>query len=670
MGSNRTSYEFDTSSSTVKAKIEYITVNHQPASLKADLLMFLYLKQTDETAPLVYDKQATVKASGNSKTWAFINGSFLSVPYTGDWCKVGVAIIQGFVYSEKKNWLGWVTGNACTPNITISGSVGNISIYDSRTISLEELTDRTDVTRSTFKQSIDQTTSINNTVSFEIVRNYENTYHRVRYFWGKTNDDFNCLFTDSGCSKNVHSSSTDYFTLSGDSLKLYLNLLKNGNTGLTRANELVNKEKDCCAIILESYAGTDYLGNTLLHLYFTVGDSYKPSVTEKTIQTVNANSIAEGWGIALQGYSSATASCAAVQTVEADKAQIAEYEIAVENGDSVAADVLNTNVFQTSGRKKFTFTARDSRGRTAEETDYLTVLPYYLPQVSFENLYRCDTEGNKADKGKNFFVKPLVYFASCDGHNSVSMSCIWKKTTDKEFEEANVAQVQQSGTVVEASLSETSSYDVVLVITDALSGTTESMMPLTSGKVLLHFNKGGRSLGIGMYNYDANTCKVGYDFFIGEAGLDDYIQSIVGDFITERGTIENGTGTWAYHNGTETQAIDFSGIVWRYEKYQSGKVELWGNCAISNIKPYKTNNTWTYINPNIPKINQKYLIEKNNYDLVYVGGVSDSLAIISKGTTDGYSGSQKFSTLFYRNSTWTEGTITPVIDFHITAIPK
>lgn len=667
MGSSWTSYEFDTTNSSIKAKIEYLTVNHQPSSLKADLLMFLYLKQTDETVPLVYDKKAVIKASGNSKIWHFINGSFLSVPYSGGWCKVGAAILQGFTYTEKKNFLGWVTGNTCTPNITISGYVGDVSIYDSRTIKLEELSDRTDVTRSTFKQSIDQTTSINNTVSFELVCNYENTYHRIRYCWGNTKDDYNCIFTDSSCSENVHNSNTDYLTLSGDSLKLYLNLLKNGNTGLSRANELVSREKDCCSIILESYAGTDYLGNTLLHLYFTVGDSYKPSITEASIETVNTNSIVNSWDIALQGYSSATASCSAGQTVEGDTAQIAEYEIAVENGDYVALNVLNTNVFQTSGEKIFTFKARDSRGRIAEKTKSLNVVPYYIPQVSFEELYRCDENGNKADKGTNFFIKPLTLFASCGGNNSVTVSCIWKKATDKEFDDTNTAIVQSTGSVVTAaSLAETSSYDVVLIVEDALSGSTESIKPLTSGKVLMHFNTGGKSLGIGLYNYDENTCKIGYDFFIGETELKSYIQSLMGDFITERGTIENGSGVWLVMGAS---SVSFDGITWRYEKYNSGKVELWGNCTIPNLKPYGDGAHYVYIRPAIPALNDSNIVTSNKHNLVYVGGVSDCLSIISKGGKDGFSGS-RFDFLFYRNNTWTEGDITPVIDFHITAIPK
>lgn len=662
MGSNWYSYEFDTSVNSVKAKVEFMTINHAPSSLKSDLLMLLYLKQTDSTAQIIYDENATIKASSGSRTWHFINNSFLSIPYTDDWCKVGTAILQNFEYTEKGVF---IKKTVCTPSITINGSVGSISIYDNRNISLEELPKRTDVSKSTFK-SINVNQSINNTVGFDVVRNYENTYHRIRYCWGKTKNDYSCIFKDFDCTDNVHQSETDYLTVTNDSTKLYLNLLKNGYSGLSRANELVNKEKDCCVLILESYAGVDYLGNAALHLYFSVEDKYKPVITEPTIEIVNKNEIVNGWDIALQGYSSAIASCEASLSDTEDNAQIVGYEISYLNGEKTASNTLNTSIFQSSGTKKFTFKAIDSRGRTGETTDSLIVYPYYIPQVSFEKLYRCDENGSKADKGNHFYLKPLNYFASCNGKNSITLKCRWKKVTDNSFEENNVMSVDTTGSIINASLSDTSSYDVVLYIEDSLSNSTESLKPLTSGKVLIHFNKGGKSVGIGMYNYAPNTCKVGYDFLLGEVGIEDYVKLFITDFVVERGIIENGAGVWL---ASGENSVPFEGITWRYEKYFSGKIELWGNCTIENIKPYSSNAHYNYIRPAIPSLNGKNIVTNSEHNLVYVGGVSDCLAIISKGGATGFSGS-RFDFLFYRNNTWTQGNIKPVIDFHVTALPK
>lgn len=572
MSSEWKEYEFDVTGSTLKAKVEYLTVNHQPKDLKADLLVFLYLKQTNPSAPLVFSKSATIKVSSSgakiTNNWSFVNSEFISVPSTGEWYKVGGAILQGFVYTEKKTFLGVVIEKSkCTPTLTIRGSLGGVSIYDSRTITLEDLPERTDITRATFVNSITQTYYVGDEATFAIKLSDRNNYCRIRYYWGSTDDSYDCVLNSSG--SEIHDTASDYITTLNQSFDSNLNLnlkidLLHSHTSLSRANEIPNKARDMCVVILETYQGGKYLGNTLFHLYFKVEDEFKPLINDEdiTLEVINENDVVKPWNIPLQGYSKVKATCNGQQSITGDNAQIAGYEISFDNGDHSASNELVTNIFQTAGNKTFRFRAFDSRGRSAERTKSLNIYQYFSPEVSFDKLYRCDENGNKADKGEYLFVKPLSLFASCNGNNTVEIKCAWKKVNETAFTEENFADVSSDGTIIAAQLSKISSYDVVLFIKDRLKEGTGTQKPLASGKVLLHFNAGGKSMGIGMYNYDDNTCKVGYDFLLGETDIEDYIKEIVprADYIVETNTTSDG---------------------WTYRKWNSGIAELWGKHTVS-----------------------------------------------------------------------------------------
>lgn len=587
MGSGLSSKKFDTNNPSIKAKIEYMTVNHNPVYLQSGLLAFLYLKNTNAEVGTVYTDNATFSLTLGTKKGNFIEKSFLSVPYIDGqkWCKVGVVFLNGFVHTENKV-LGVSTGTtSCSLDLKLTGTTTGINFganFNS-TIELDSLYlgrlegnawGKAEAHPSFFDTTLSNMT-LGETKSFKIQKNWANVVQKIRYFWGDSHNDYNCFFMDSSCGTKLQSNDgissgiNDEFVVgdsnTGGNQTYYFNLLKGDveYNELTRANQVLCRDSEKCVIILESYIGAtkEYLGNRVLLVDVNLPSKYKPAVTPGTIETINdSNDIVKGWNIALQSYSKAKTSCSAVPSVSDDNAQIVKYEISIQGGSSAETNEVKTDIFSTSGTKTFVYKATDSRGRTAEATQTLMVHPYFLPEVSFAEIYRCDESGAKADKGSYLRIKPLSYFASCNKNNQVSFKCWWKKTSDETYDETNPAEVLASGSKINASLVETSSYDIKVRITDTLGAYTESITSLTSGRVLLHFNKGGKSVGIGMYNYDDNTCKFGYDFLLGETDIEDYIKEIVprADYIVETNTSGN----------------------WTYRKWNSGIAELWGKHTV------------------------------------------------------------------------------------------
>jgi hypothetical protein len=673
MGSVLQSEEFKTKNDSIEARIEYMTVNHSPFNLQSGLLVFLYLRNTNAQTGTVYTDNATFSLSSGTKKADFIKNGFLSVPYIDGqkWCKVGAVVLNGFQHTKKL--LG---GTECNVNVTLNGSTAKTDFGVSKTfnVDLDSLyLGRTEDNSSNQAHPAYYDTTLSkmtlgDTVSFKIKKDWKNVRQKIRYFFGDSSNNYKCFFDNSGCTNALHDSENDEFvvynSVNTGTQDYYFNLLKGDSsfTELNRVNQVRCRDTEMCVIILESYIGlfSEYLGNRVLLVTVNLPDKYKPSVVPGAVDVINANETVNGWGIALQGFSKAQTSCQATPSVNSDNAQIVKYEISIQGGSSAATNEVETDIFRTSGTKTFAYKATDSRGRTAEATKTLTVYPYFLPEVSFAELYRCDENGKKADKGSCLRVEPLSYFASCNGNNEVTFTCNWKKMNDATFDVNNEIEVSSSGTIIDAGLLDTSSYVVVLGIKDSLNGYSESISQLTSGKVLLHFNIGGNSVGIGMYNYVDNSCKIGYDLFLGEQKYAPV------DYVIKSGKITKGTGK--YYQRTEKKFENFDDITWKYEKYFSGKVELWGTCKIESLPPDETGKTYVFIYTTIPEIDDQLIIDKNSCDLMYVGGVSDELALLSKGTTDGYSGSGYIAFLLYRSEPWT--TISPTINFHVTAIPK
>lgn len=689
MGSELRSIEFDTNNSSIKAKVEYMTVEHRLDVMKSGFLAFLFLKNTSSNE-IISSNNATFKLTANGQTRNFISNKFFSL-FKNDWQKVGVVVFYNIDHQKVND-----STTKCNLSIKITGTAPGIldSLNYSATVNLDSLNlNRAAGDNQAHPTYINKSTAnitLGETVEFTATRDWENVYHKVRYFWGNHNDDYKCLFSDVNCTKASQTSDKDCVDVGERNIlnmlskkgetKFYFNLLKGDDnfSEINRSNEVINKDSETCVLVFESYIGFEietvvplvikgeYLGNRVLLVDVKLPSKYKPEVTPKAIEVINTNDTVTNWGIALQGYSKAKTSFSSVKAISGDNAQIIKQEISIQGGSSAATNEVVTDIFSSSDEKTFKYKATDSRGRTAEATKTLMVHQYFLPEVSFAELYRCDENGAKTDKGRWLWVKPLSYFASCNKNNEVSFRCWWKKTSDETYNETNSVEVLASGSEINASLDETLSYDIKVRITDSLGAYTESITSLTSGRVLLHFNVGGQSMGIGMYNYDPNTCKVGYDFLLGETDINDYIKSYVNDFVIEKGKIENGEGIWLQKS---ENSVKFSGITWRYEKYLSGKVELWGNCCLPNIKPYFVNANYNYVRPEIPKLNNELLVSETTHDLVFVGGDSDSLALLSKGDTTGFS-STRFDFLFFRIETWTQGSVNPVVNFHITAIPK
>src|SRR5699024_6215569 len=124
----------------------------------------------------------------------------------------------------------------------------------------------------------------------------------------------------------------------------------------------------------------------------------------------------------------------------------------------------------SAGTVQITGTVIDSRGRTAQTTQEIEVIPYFDPTIT-TNIYRCDAEGYEDGAGNNVNITILSKnYSSINNLNSItSIKVQYKKTTETTWSTATAI----TGTeIILQNLSSDYAYNIQLTVQDALGGTS------------------------------------------------------------------------------------------------------------------------------------------------------------------------------------------------------
>ena len=146
----------------------------------------------------------------------------------------------------------------------------------------------------------------------------------------------------------------------------------------------------------------------------------------------------------------------------------------------------------------------DTRNRSTYQTATLNILQYFVPQFNSVLSARCDSSGNDDNDGTYFLSSTNVNFASCAGHNAITLTCQWKRTDQSSY---GTAVTIYSGITTPIPYSKNQvlgggnidtdySYDVKLTLSDAFS-TVTFIDYVSTAIYLMHFLHGGRGVAFG-----------------------------------------------------------------------------------------------------------------------------------------------------------------------------
>ena len=299
------------------------------------------------------------------------------------------------------------------------------------------------------------------------------------------------------------------------------------------ANQLPNATTGTMTAYLYTYnsSGTQ-IGSTASKTFTVkVPSSIKPSISSVSATLVNSNTVINGWGVAVAGYTKVKVSASASGSYSST---ISSFDITggyttTQTGTSLA---YTGGVISSSGSKTFTVVAKDSRGRSSDSKSAtaITFYAYSKPTVSSFTVARSSSNAKKV------VVKANWTFSSVNSKNAATATLYYKKSSNTSWTTYGTIAKNTNVTLTN-DFEETSSYNFKVVVTDSLSNSAQEEGFISTIEVTMDFRAGGKGLGIGKIA-ETDNLEIAFDtIFMGnvyiqnddgtKVSLADYIRSLI-----------------------------------------------------------------------------------------------------------------------------------------------
>lgn len=321
----------------------------------------------------------------------------------------------------------------------------------------------------------------------------------------------------------IHPNQTSSYTYSGYSIPLNV------------ANQLPKSTSGTMTVYLYTYsdsACSKQIGSTASKTFtVTVPSTVIPTLGTVSATIVNSNSVINGWGVAVAGYTKVNVAAIASGSYSST---ISSFTISgsystTQNGTSLD---YTGDAISSSGSKTFTVVAKDSRGRSSasKSTTAITFYAYSAPKVS------AFTVARSSSNAKQVVAKANWTYASVNGNNVVTATLYYKKSSATSWTKYGTLS-KNTSTTLTAEFEETSSYNFKVVVTDSLSKSAQEEGFVSTIEVTMDFRAGGKGLGIGKIA-ESDNLEIAFDtIFMGnvyiqaedgtKTSLADYIKSLI-----------------------------------------------------------------------------------------------------------------------------------------------
>lgn len=337
------------------------------------------------------------------------------------------------------------------------------------------------------------------------------------------------------------------------------------NSEKVMTNYMQNLKSMNLTFTLETYDGSTRIGTSSKNLTLNVPNSASPTINSVNVTEANQNKI----NIIGSSPFYQLLSDLNVVTNASGKygASIKNISVNLGNLSKSGSNVILDNV-NLKGDQNIKVTVQDSRGFSASTTKTINLSPYNLPNISFFNAYREETNTKYAS------ARMVIEFTVIDNKNplEVKVDVVEKDSTSwKNVYSATVGNGKFNGTIsLGGGFDDFKAYDVRLSIADkfkrhqaisSISTTSQSLVigankPVVGvGRVPTHIDKG--------LEVDGDICLNGELKPFGEAGK-------VIDL-----TLSDG----------------LSGFI-KTIKDPLGGVRIWGKVDVTNSNPIKKYYTW------------------------------------------------------------------------------
>lgn len=189
------------------------------------------------------------------------------------------------------------------------------------------------------------------------------------------------------------------------------------------------------------------------------------------------------------------------------------------SGTTDASEVVNLGTINQSGNFTLTATLTDSRGYTATKSVNVLVYDWVLPTATIT-----------AQRVDNYYtttnVTPNATYSSIGGHNTITITAQYKKTTDATY---GASTTLTDGSTTALSLDNTYDWNLKITVADALGSTIYNLV-IGKGLPIWFVDRLLNSVGINCFplqneSLEVNGLRLDDKIYIGSQSIYDYYET-------------------------------------------------------------------------------------------------------------------------------------------------
>ena len=197
---------------------------------------------------------------------------------------------------------------------------------------------------------------------------------------------------------------------------------------LTLASQIPNTTSGYCTITCTTYNGSTVIGSKTVGITLTVPSTVIPTIGGVTISEATPNIVTK-FNAYVQNKSTLNV---AITAAGAYGSTIAKYETYIQAIPYREASFVS-NVITVSGTVGVLTTVTDSRGRTAQVSNSITVVAYTPPVISSMSAWRINTSGTASDDGDRIAVAMKFAISSVNNLNDHTYELKYKQSGASDF---------------------------------------------------------------------------------------------------------------------------------------------------------------------------------------------------------------------------------------------
>lgn len=281
---------------------------------------------------------------------------------------------------------------------------------------------------------------------------------------------------------------------------------------LALANQIPNSTSGTVTIAVETFKGSELIGEKRVSLNVTVPSSVVPSISGVTCTEPTGNLTK------YQAYVQGKSTCKVTATAAGSySSTITSYKIEA-NGSTYTSNGSTTGILNTVGSNTIKVTVTDSRGRTSTKSTTITVIAYTSPTIVTLTAYRCLSDGTLDEDGAYIKITFATSITSLNNANARNLTLSAKKSTDTSYTTLETHQAYSANRTVVISkigtvnIDGNTSYDIRITAQDDFSTASKTVQVGTSF-TLIDFRNTGKGISFGKVSEsDAFECGLPAQF--------------------------------------------------------------------------------------------------------------------------------------------------------------